>query len=657
MCGICGQLLFDPGAQVDPALLRRMTDVIAHRGPDSEGHFVQGQAGLGMRRLRIIDLATGEQPMPNEDESLWIVFNGEIYNYVELRPPLEAKGHVFRTHSDTETIVHLYEEYGTRCVDHLNGMFAFAIWDCRRQELFVARDRLGIKPLFYAYEPGRRLLFASEIKSLLETNVSRELDYVGLHDYLSLFYVPTPRSAFRAIRKLPPAHWLRCRRDGSLQVERYWDIPFPQQPIERRPRTFYVERIRDLLRESVRRQLRSDVPLGVLLSGGLDSTGVLAFMSELLDRPVRSFSIGFREASYNELPDARLVAEAFGTEHRELVVEPDLIQLIQEIVLHFDEPFADYSAIPTYLVSQLARREVTVALSGDGGDEVFAGYQTHYAYRVARLYRLLPRLLRDGVIAPLVHRLPTSTDRISFDFMAKRFVTGAHLPFAQGHYWWKVILNESEKEELYTADFMRQVRRDSFEVFAPYFDAVQGAHPLNQLLYVDTNTFLLDDCLVKVDRMSMANSLEVRVPLLDHELVEFMAGVPPVFKSSGFSTKSLLRDVVRPLLPPAIVRGRKRGFTPPLPVWLKRGLREFVQDTLSPSRIHDVGWLDPVVVSRILEEHFGGRRDNNRPIWTLLCLVLWHENVQRSAAHRQSMVPALSRAPAGSPKAESPKGR
>jgi asparagine synthase (glutamine-hydrolysing) len=629
MCGICGQLLFDPGARVDPAELQRMTDVITHRGPDSDGHFVQGRIGIGMRRLRIIDLATGEQPIANEDESLWIVFNGEIYNYVELRPLLEARGHVFSTHSDTETIVHLYEEYGARCVDHLNGMFAFAIWDCRRQELFISRDRLGIKPLFYAHEPGRRLLFASEIKSLLETDVSREVDYLGLHDYFSLFYVPTPRSAFKAIRKLPPAHWLRCRSDGTLEIERYWDVPFPQQPIERRPRAFYVERIRDLMRESVRRQLRSDVPLGVLLSGGLDSTSIVAFMSDVLDRPIKTFSIGFHEPSYNELPQARLVAEAFDTEHRELVVEPDLIQLIQEIILHFDEPFADYSAIPTYLVSQLARREVIVALSGDGGDEVFAGYQTHYAYRVANLYRLLPRFLRDGVIAPLVRRLPASTDRISFDFMAKRFVTGAHLPFQQGHYWWKVILNESEKQELYTGDFLHQVARDSYEVFAPYFDAVRRAHPLNQLLYVDTKTFLLDDCLVKTDRMSMANSLEVRVPLLDHELVEFMAGVPPALKSSGLNTKSLLRDVVRPLLPAAIVQGKKRGFTPPLPVWLKRELREFVQDTLSPARIRDMGLLDPVVVTRILEDHFLGRRDNNRPIWTLLCLVLWYEHFVR----------------------------
>jgi len=626
-----------------------MTDVITHRGPDSDGYFLEGGVGLGMRRLRIIDLETGEQPMANEDESLWIVFNGEIYNYVELRPPLEAKGHVFRTRSDTETILHLYEDYGPACVRHLNGMFAFAIWDRHRRALFVARDRLGIKPLFYAYEPGRRLLFGSEIKSLLQTDVSRELDYLGLHDYLSLFYVPTPRSAFKAIRKLRPGHWLRCGWDGTCQIERYWDVPFPSEPVERQlhavrhpsDRTAYVRRVRHLIRESVRRQLRSDVPLGVLLSGGLDSTSLVAFMSELLDRPVRTFSIGFREPSYNELPEARLVAQAFGTEHHELVVDPDLTDLIPRIVLHFDEPFADYSAIPTFLVSQMARQEVTVALSGDGGDEVFAGYQTHYAYRVARLYRLLPRFVRDRLIAPLVRRLPTSTDRISFDLMAKRFVTGAHLPFQRGHYWWKVILNEAEKEELCTADFLHQVRSDaadelrparsldSFEVFAPYFEAVRHAHPLNQLLYVDTKTFLLDDCLVKVDRMSMANGLEVRVPFLDHQLVECMAQVPPTLKSSGFHTKSLLRDVMRPLLPPRIVQGRKRGFTPPLPMWLNRELRDFVRDALSPARIRTMGFLNPTAVTRILEDHFAGRRDNNRPIWTLLCLVLWYENLSR----------------------------
>lgn len=641
MCGICGQLWFDPQARVDPAELHGMTGAIAHRGPDSDGYFVEGGVGLGMRRLRIIDLQTGEQPIANEDESLWIVFNGEIYNYVELRPPLEARGHVFRTRTDTETILHLYEDHGPACVDHLNGMFAFAIWDRRRQELFIARDRLGIKPLFYAYEPGRRLLFGSELKSLLQTDVSRELDYLGLHDYLSLFYVPTPRSAFKAIRKLRPGHWLRCSRDGAMQTQRYWDVAFPAagEPVERQPRAFYVRHIRHLMRETVRRQLRSDVPLGVFLSGGLDSTSVVAFMSELLDRPVRTFSIGFRERSYNELPDACLVAEAFGTEHHASIVEPDLADVIPKIILQFDEPFADYSAIPTFLVSQMARQEVTVVLSGDGGDEIFAGYQTHYAYRVARLYRMLPRLLRDRLIAPLVQRMPTSTRRISFDFMAKRFVTGAHLPLQQGHYWWKVILNEAEKEALYTPDFRDQVRSDltdalgslrpadSFEVFAPYFETAQAAHPLNQLLYVDTKTFLLDDDLVKVDRMSMANSLEVRVPFLDHELVEFMARVPPRLKSSGLSTKTLLRDVVRPLLPSRIVRGKKRGFTPPLPVWLKHELREFVQDTLSPARMRALGFFEPAAVSGILEEHFAGQRDNNRPIWTLLCLALWHESL------------------------------
>ena len=633
MCGICGQVLFDPEARVDPAELRRMTEAIIHRGPDSDGYYLKDTVGLGMRRLRIIDLETGEQPIANEDGSLWIVFNGEIYNYVELRPELEARGHVFRTRSDTETILHLYEDYGPECLEHLNGMYAFAIWDRRRRELFIARDRLGIKPLFYAVQPGRRLIFGSEIKSLLQTDISREPDYLGLHDYLSLFYVPTPRSAFKEIHKLPPGHWLRCRADGTVQIERYWDVPFPTEGTgprsERQPRAAYVEQIRHLLRESVRRQLRSDVPLGVFLSGGLDSTSVVAFMSELLDQPVRTFSIGFQEPSYNELPEARLVAQAFETEHHELVVEPDLIDLIPKIVLHFDEPFADYSAIPTYLVSQMARQEVTVVLSGDGGDELFAGYQTHYAYRVARLYRLLPRLLRDRVIAPLVKRLPTSTDRISFDFMAKRFVTGAHLPFERGHYWWKVILNEDEKRGLYAADLFHQVQRDSYEVFAPYFDAVRGAHPLNQLLYVDTHTFLLDDGLVKVDRMSMAHSLEVRVPLLDHELVEYLAQVPPTLKSSGLNTKSLLRDVVRPLLPPTIVKGKKKGFTPPLPVWLKNDLRDFVQDTLSPARIRDMGLLRPEAVSQILDDHFAGRRDNNRPIWTLLCFVLWHENLRR----------------------------
>ena len=619
-----------------------MTETIRHRGPDSDGYYVGENVGLGMRRLSIIDLETGTQPISNEDGSLWIVYNGEVYNYLELRAELVARGHVLRTRSDTETIVHLYEEHGPRCVEHLNGMFAFAIWDVKRRELFLARDRLGIKPLYYAVD-SLCALFGSELKCLLAAGVSREPDYLALHDYLSLFYVPTPRSAYAAVRKLEPGHWLRVRSDGTHEIRRYWDIPFPAKAPSPRgtrrehgTREEHVEQIRHLLRESVRRQLRSDVPLGVFLSGGLDSTSVVACMSDLLDRPVRTFSIGFHEPSYNELPDARRVAQAFGTEHHEQVVEPDLEALIPKVVLQFDEPFADYSALPTYLVSQMARQEVTVALSGDGGDEVFAGYPTHYAYRVARLYRLLPRWVRDALIAPLVQRLPTSSKRISFDYMAKRFVTGAHLPFQQGHYWWKVILNEAEKAALYTDGFLEQLvsqagaePRDSFAAFAPHFHRVRNAHALNQLLYVDAKTFLLDDCLVKVDRMSMANSLEVRVPLLDHELVEYVARVAPRWKSSGFETKSLLRDVVRPLLPPTIVRGKKRGFTPPLPIWLKRELRDFVEDVLSPARLRAQGWFKPAVVRQIVDQHMRGERDNNRAIWTLLCLVLWYESQSR----------------------------
>jgi asparagine synthase (glutamine-hydrolysing) len=637
VCGICGQLIFDESARVDRGQLQRMTDAIRHRGPDSDGYYIQDNVGLGMRRLSIIDLETGEQPISNEDGSLWIVYNGEVYNYLELRADLIARGHVLRTRSDTETIVHLYEEHGPRCVEHLNGMFAFAIWDTHRRELFVARDRLGIKPLYYVLD-HEHALFGSELKCLLAAGVSREPDYLALHDYLSLFYVPTPRSAYKAVHKLEPGHWLRVRSDGTVQKERYWDIPFPQDASPQEgSRAEHVERIRHLLRESVRRQLRSDVPLGVFLSGGLDSTSILACMSDLLDRPARTFSIGFHEPSYNELPDARHVAQAFGSEHHELVVEPDLETLIPKVVLQFDEPFADYSALPTYLVSQMARQKVTVALSGDGGDEVFAGYPTHYAYRVARLYRLLPRWVRARLIAPAVQRLPTSAERISFDYMAKRFVTGAHLPFQQGHYWWKVILNEAEKAALYTDAFRAHLQaqsgalaRDSYEVFRPHFDRVQGAHALNQLLYVDAKTFLLDDCLVKVDRMSMANSLEVRVPLLDHELVEYMACVAPRWKSSGFQTKSLLRDVVRPLLPPTIVRGKKRGFTPPLPVWLKRELRDFVEDVLSPARLRAQGWFKPAAVRQIVDQHMRGERDNNRAVWTLLCLVLWYENQNRA---------------------------
>lgn len=624
MCGICGIYLLESGAVADRALLERMNRTMIHRGPDDEGYYVSGPVGIAMRRLSIIDLESGYQPICNEDKTLWIVFNGEIYNYPELRSELTAKGHIFRSRSDTEVIVHLYEEMGDDCVSRLNGMFAFAIWDPVRRRVFIARDRLGIKPLFYAYEPGVGLYFGSEIKALLEAPIPRKPDYQALYDYLSLMYVPTPATAFEAVKKLPPGHTLACGPEG-LTIRQYWDIPLTREGEEDSSDGSYEEEILHLVETAVRRQMISDVPIGALLSGGLDSTTVAAVMARKLGMPLSTFTIGFDRKSYDESEEARLVARTLGTNHIEQTASPDMIQSIPELLTFFDEPFADYSAIPTFLVSKLAAKHVKVVLTGDGGDEVFAGYPTHVAYRVSRLFRLIPGWIRENIITPAVMALPASMDRVSFDYKAKRFVTGADLPLEQGHYWWKVIFNEQEKSLLCSGDFLASGFQDSFHAFDKHFRACSHAHPLNRLLYVDAKTFLLDDNLTKVDRMTMANSLEARVPLLDHEIVERVALIPPREKSRGLQTKRLLRRAVRGLLPPEIRRGTKKGFTPPLPHWIRDELKGFLTEQFSEERLATGGILNPAYCQKVLQEHIEGKKDNNRQIWTILALVCWLE--------------------------------
>jgi asparagine synthase (glutamine-hydrolysing) len=624
MCGICGILNLDLDATVDGELLRAMNTTLAHRGPDDSGYYVEGPIGLAMRRLSIIDLSGGHQPIANEDGSVRIVFNGEIYNYPEIREELLSAGHRFRTSSDTEVILHLYEEMGEACVTRLNGMFAFAVWDFPRRRLFLARDRLGIKPLFYSWEPGKHLFFGSEMKAILAAGVNRKPDYQALYDYLSLMYVPTPATAFASIRKLPPGCTLTCSPAG-MDIHQYWDIPLPRNGEEGPTSADYEEEVLSLVETAIRRQMIADVPIAALLSGGLDSTTVAAVMARKLQVPFRTFTAGFDRSSYDESGEARLVAETLGTDHMEEVVHPDMIDSIPELLTFFDEPFADYSAIPTFLVSRMAARHVKVVLTGDGGDEAFAGYPTHVAYRVSKIFTMIPRWIRQRMINPLVMALPTSMDRISFDYMAKRFVTGADLPMEQGHYWWKVIFNEEEKQQLLQPEFLDLHPRDSFAVFDRHFRVAQHAHPLNRLLYVDAKTFLLDDNLTKVDRMTMANSLEARVPLLDHELFERLATIPPHIKSRGLQTKRLLRRAVRNLLPPQIRKGKKKGFTPPLPYWIRDELRPFLTEVFSPKRLNETGILNGDYCTGLLQEHLQGKKDNNRQIWTILSLVCWME--------------------------------
>lgn len=626
MCGICGIYKFSRQDTVEESILIAMRNTLIHRGPDDEGLYLNGNVGLAMQRLKIIDLEGGHQPMSNEDGTLWLVYNGEVYNYLELREFLIKKGHHFSTQSDTEVILHLYEEYGENCVEKLIGMYAFALWDTQQEKLFLARDRLGIKPLFFYYDE-HQFIFGSEIKAILATGVKREIDYDALNHYFSLFYVPTPHSIFQGIRKLPPGFILNCKK-GDVSIRQYWNVSYnPSANNSKQDEDYYFDRVSELIRAAVRRQLCSDVPLGAFLSGGIDSSTVVAFMSELSTTPVKTFSIGFEEKSYNELDEARMVAQAFGTDHHELVVRPNMVELAPKLVEYFDEPFADYSAIPTYLVSQMAREYVTVALSGDGGDEIFAGYQTHYAYKIANLYRRIPKVVRRGVIDKLVKMLPVSTNRISFDYMAKRFVDGVDMSYQRGHFWWKAIFTDDEKRELFLPELWIKIEeQDSFSVFDNYFQQVRDIDILNQLLYVDLKTFLLDDNLTKVDRMSMANSIEVRVPLLDHELVEFAAQIPTSLKLRGFTTKYILRKIVKDKLgSSAISNLPKRGFTIPLPVWLQGDLKDFVRQLLAPEKIKQIGLFNYSYIQQLLREHELNLKDNNRQIWCLVAFVLWYD--------------------------------
>ncbi len=623
MCGIAGKFNLRSNTSVRPETIARMCAVIRHRGPDDEGIYVDGCFGMGMRRLSIIDLATGRQPIRNEDGSVWTVCNGEIYNFLELRTLLQGKGHQFYTNTDTEVIVHLYEEYGEDFVNYLTGMFAIALWDKDKKKLVLARDRLGIKPLYYRVDSDR-VLFGSEIKAILQDDVEREIDLQALHDYLSFNYIPGPRTIFRHISKLPPGHRMTCS-DGSVAITPYWEIPYPALSGEepKRSEESYCAELQDLLQDVVKQHLISDVPLGVFLSGGVDSSALVALMSEVSSQPVKTFSIGFEEQSYNELDYARMVAQKFNTDHHELVVKPNVTDLLPELVRYFDEPFADSSAIPMYYVAKLAREHVTVALSGEGADEIFAGYETYAAYKLAKIYQRLPPVLASTLIPALIRQLPVSRQKVSFDYKAKRFVQGALRSPAEGHYWWKVIFSEEAKRALYTSGI--DGLEDPQTLYQHTYEQCAANDVLTKLQHIDAKIYLPDDILVKADRMSMATSLEARVPFLDHRVVEFAASLPVQLKMRGFKKKYILKRTMADHLPPAILKSKKRGFNVPIPVWLCGELRDLVHDVLHPRRLRDTGFFNPTVVSQCIRDHEAGRADYSRNIWGLMIFMLWHE--------------------------------
>jgi asparagine synthase (glutamine-hydrolysing) len=600
-----------------------MSRVLGHRGPDDEGSYVHqygdGVAvALGFRRLSIIDLESGNQPIANETGSVQLVFNGEIYNFRELRRELEAGGHQFSTNADTEVIVHLYEDVGARCVERLNGMFAFALWDESRRELILARDRFGKKPLYYA-QLETSLLFGSELKSLLQhPRCPRELDFDSLAGYLALEYVPTPRSIFAGVRKLPGGHLLRWR-EGRSSIEAYWDLEFHDEAVTETADE-YVEQFRVHFREAVRRRLISDVPLGAFLSGGIDSSSVVAMMAEALPSgAVKTFTIGFGERSFDESEHARRVAAHFGTEHHEDVFTPGvMLDLLPTLVEILDEPFADASILPTYLLSRFTREHVTVALGGDGSDELLAGYPTFTADRVSNVYRM-PHSLHDRVILPLADRLPVSTSNFSVDFKLKRFLRGAVLPGVMRHPVWLGSFTPAEQVAL-----LGRRTTGSLDQWQSAFDAAPTETRLERLIYAYAKTYLQDDILVKVDRASMACSLEVRAPFLDVELVEFLGRVPVGLKLRRFDTKHLLKRAMADVLPPGITARRKKGFGIPIAEWFKRELRDALEDELSERRLRDQGIFEPSEVRRLLSEHMAGRRDHRKQLWTLFVFQLWH---------------------------------
>jgi asparagine synthase (glutamine-hydrolysing) len=616
MCGIAGRLNIS-GGPVSPALLKSMTDILAHRGPDGGDIVTRGPVGLGHRRLAIIDLVTGEQPMTNEDESVWIVFNGEIYNFRELRRDLEATGHHFRTSSDTEVILRAYEAYGVDCLPRLRGMFAFALWDARRQRLLLARDRVGIKPLVYSWD-GRRLLFASEIKSLLQDpSVPRDLDLEAMRDYLALHYVPNPRTIFRAIRKLPPASYLLLDLErAELSVVKYWALRFA--PVSSRSEADWIDGLRWHLRDAVRSHLVSDVPIGAFLSGGVDSSTVVALMAQADDRPIRTFSIGFDQPDYDELEYARMVAQRYGTDHCEFVVKPDALEALPRLAWHFDEPFADSSAIPTYYVSKITREHVTVSLSGDGGDENFAGYR-----RYAQAENVRERI-DEGVASLLKPLLRAAARCLPANARGQGYLELLGADPIERYFRLVTYQRSQTLRRLFTAD-LRQRLTPTVNAEAFRRIVAEGAAPdyVSSLQDLDLRTYLPDDILTKVDLASMAVSLEARVPLLDHLLMEYVATMPSNLKLRGGSGKDILKRAMAADLPGEVLHRRKMGFGVPLEVWFRRDLATYTREVLLSSRARERGLFETKAVTRLLDEHQSGRRDRSEQIWSLLCFEEW----------------------------------
>ena len=625
MCGIAGIVDFK-GNSIDNSLLKAMCDAMVHRGPDDEGYYFSNNSkisiGLGHRRLSIIDLKTGHQPIYNENRNVWLIQNGEIYNFMELRRSLEKNGHIFYTNTDAEVIVHAYEEYGEDVVNYLRGYFAFAIWDETQKKLILARDRIGMKPLLYS-QVNNKLIFASEFKALLAyPEIDKEIDFEAIHHYLTYLCIPAPLTAFKKIKKLPPAHML-VYQDGKLRLNRYWELDFSRKIKITEEEA--VSQIITLLKEAVKIRLISDVPLGVLLSGGIDSTCVTALMSQLQENKIRTFSMGFGEGQYNELPYAKFVADHFKTDHYQNYVTPDVEEILPKLVEHYGEPYGDSSALPTYHVCKVARQKVKVALNGDGGDELFGGYRRHLASNLAETYGPVAKILNRSPLKIIFRRFPDKPSRPNSPGNIRRFLDAAELDRAHRYMRWIGFFDERFKKSLYADDFCRQVEGlDSCVFLTDLFNKVKNIDSIDAALCIDILFGLQNDLVVKMDIASMANSLETRSPLLDHHLIEFSASLPSNLKIRNLSLKYIFRKSLKGLVPDKILKRPKRGFAVPVDKWFRGPLKDYLTNTVLSPRALKRGYFRPDRLRGVVESHLAGKKDYGQHLWGLLVLELWH---------------------------------
>ncbi|MFN0278684.1 MAG: asparagine synthase (glutamine-hydrolyzing) [Pyrinomonadaceae bacterium] len=630
MCGIAGWINLKP-SQNDEALLHSMCETIVHRGPDSEGIWMDDTVALGMRRLSIIDLHTGDQPVTSEDKTVIAMVNGELYNFREVKAKLEKRGHKFVTQTDVEIVPHLYQEYGDDFVDHINGMYAISLWDTRKKRLILARDRYGEKPLYYGVFEGK-LIYSSEPKALLaHPAVNAELDLDALRQYLSFDYVPAPRSIYKGISKLPAAHIMTVE-NAEIKTRRYWNLSFSKNGHKPSLEKAASE-LRDLISDAVRMRLVADVPLGILLSGGVDSSTVAAFATQHATETVKTFSIGFSEDSFDESRYAREVATHLRTDHYEEILSVEkAADLISEIGAWLDEPLSDGSLIPTYMLARFVRRHVTVALGGDGGDEIFAGYPMYFGHKVASAYSSIPQFLRSGLIEPVVHRLPVSTKNLSFEYRAKRFVKSAKYETIARHHSWFGSFSIDEQKPLLTENVLSQTSGDIYAGPRNLLDICDARDEIERMQYLDMNFYMAEDILTKVDRASMAVSLETRAPFLDPRIGQFAAGLPLDYKLRGNKSKYILKKSVEGLLPNSILHRSKKGFGIPIAEWLKVRLNPLMHDLLSPSRLKDQGLFESKYVQTLIAEHEKNIASHHKQLWTLLVFQLWHDNFLRKPA-------------------------